>query len=114
MEDLQVAHVVAASPAWPSPGALRTEAAFFPFKNGAATVEIDGARCHEEARMEILVGWLVLSIVIGLVARTRGDAFLVAFLWAFFLSPLVGFAVTMLKLPATAKARQPAPSSSTT
>ena len=56
--------------------------------------------------MELLIGWTVLSIAIGLLARARGDAFVPAFLWAFFLTPLVGFAVTMLKLPSQPKPRE--------
>jgi hypothetical protein len=49
--------------------------------------------------MELLIGWTVLSIAIGFLARTRGDGFFLAFLCAMALSPLVGFALTMLKLP---------------
>lgn len=49
--------------------------------------------------MELLIVWILLSLLIGLIARVRGDSFLNAFLAALFLSPLVGFALTMLKLP---------------
>jgi hypothetical protein len=59
--------------------------------------------------MELLIGWSVLSIVIGCLSRTRGDGFLMAFLCSMAFSPLVGFAVTMLKLP-----RQPKPERSPT
>lgn len=62
--------------------------------------------------MELLVVWTVLSLLIGMIARARGDVFLHAFLAAFFLSPLVGFAITMLKLPVNhqhAKARETHP-----
>jgi hypothetical protein len=56
--------------------------------------------------MELLIGWTVLSIAIGCLARTRGDGFLMAFLYSMALSPLVGFAITMLKLPRPAKTEQ--------
>ena len=57
--------------------------------------------------MELLIGWIVLSLAIGGLARARGDAFLAAFLWSMTLSPLVGFAVTMLKLPRQPKTESP-------
>jgi hypothetical protein len=56
--------------------------------------------------MELLIGWTVSSIAIGCLARTRGDGFVMAFLCSMALSPLVGFAVTMLKLPRQAKPEQ--------
>lgn len=56
--------------------------------------------------MELLIGWTVLSIAIGCLARARGDGFFLAFLCSMALSPLVGFAVTMLKLPRPAKGEQ--------
>ena len=56
--------------------------------------------------MGLLVSWTVLSIAIGCLARARGDGFLVAFVGSMVLSPLVGFALTMLKLPNPAKAPQ--------
>jgi hypothetical protein len=56
--------------------------------------------------MELLIGWTILSIVIGCLARTRGDGFLLAFLCSLALSPLVGFALTMLKLPRQSKTEQ--------
>jgi len=56
--------------------------------------------------MGLLIGWTVLSLAIGLLARARGDGFILGFLSAMVLSPLVGFALTMLKLPAHPKARQ--------
>ncbi|HXU80849.1 MAG TPA: hypothetical protein VN914_05595 [Polyangia bacterium] len=50
--------------------------------------------------MELLVvGWTILSIAIGFLGRMRGDGFFLAFLCSLALSPLVGFALTMLKLP---------------
>ena len=42
-------------------------------------------------------------------ARARGDGFISGFLWALFLTPLVGFAVTMLRLPSQPKARENGP-----
>jgi hypothetical protein len=56
--------------------------------------------------MELLIGWTVLSLAIGGLARARGDGFVPAFIWSLVLSPLVGFAVTMLKLPRQAKTEQ--------
>ena len=56
--------------------------------------------------MELIIGWVVLSVAIGALARLRGEPFLPAFLWSVFLSPLVGFAFTMLKLPEPRKPRQ--------
>jgi len=55
--------------------------------------------------MGLLIGWTVISIAIGVLSRARGDSFLIGFLASLVLSPLVGFALTMLKLPAPAKAR---------
>ncbi len=51
--------------------------------------------------MSLVIGWTALSIVIGFVARARRDAFWPAFLGSLLLSPLVGFALTMLRLPET-------------
>jgi len=56
--------------------------------------------------MELLVAWTVLSLAIGALARVRGDGFLMAFVWSMALSPLVGFAVTMLRLPRSSKPEQ--------
>jgi hypothetical protein len=56
--------------------------------------------------MGLLIGWTVLSIAIGLLARARGDGFFIGFLSSLVLSPLVGFALTMLKLPRPASTRR--------
>jgi hypothetical protein len=56
--------------------------------------------------MELLVAWTVLSLVIGALARTRGDGFLMGFMWSMALSPLVGFAFTMLRLRRSSKPEQ--------
>jgi hypothetical protein len=56
--------------------------------------------------MGLLIAWTVLSLAIGLLARTRGDSFLLGFVSAMVLSPLVGFAMTMLKLPAHSKTQR--------
>jgi len=56
--------------------------------------------------MGLLIGWTVSSLAIGFLARARGDGFWLGFLSAMVLSPLVGFALTMLKLPAHSKARR--------
>jgi hypothetical protein len=57
--------------------------------------------------MWLLIAWTALSLVIGAIARTRGDSFPMAFLSSMLLTPLVGFALVMLKLPNHAKgARQ--------
>jgi len=56
--------------------------------------------------MGLLIGWTVLSIVIGILSRARGDSFFIGFLASLVLSPLVGFALTMLKLPGQARARR--------
>jgi len=62
--------------------------------------------------MGLLIGWTVLSIAIGFLARARGDSFFVGFLSALVLSPLVGFALIMLKLPRPQSSRR-APASLT-
>jgi hypothetical protein len=56
--------------------------------------------------MGLFIGWTVLSIAIGCVARARGDTFLVGFLSSMALSPLVGFALTMLRLPVATDSRR--------
>jgi hypothetical protein len=55
--------------------------------------------------MALLIGWTVLSIAIGFLARLRGDSFFGGFLASLVLSPLVGFALTMLKIPSEGKTR---------
>lgn len=56
--------------------------------------------------MGLVIGWTVLSIAIGCVARARGESFLTAFLASLAMSPLVGFALTMLRLPSHRNERQ--------
>ena len=55
--------------------------------------------------MGLLIGWTVLSFAVGLVAWQRGDSFFMGFICSMTLSPMVGFAMTMLKLPRQPKRR---------
>ena len=59
--------------------------------------------------MELLIGWTALSLTIGLLARLRSDSFLVGFVSSMVLSPLVGFALIMLKLPSRPKSSRQQP-----
>jgi hypothetical protein len=63
-------------------------------------------RRNQEVPMGLLIGWTVLSLAIGLLARQRGDSFFIGFLCSMTMSPLVGFAMTMLKLPRHPKAQR--------
>ena len=63
--------------------------------------------------MELLIGWTALSIAIGLLARMRRERFFVGFISSMVLSPLVGFALVMLKLPSRPKASRGHPATTT-
>lgn len=46
--------------------------------------------------MEIVISWIVLSIIIGFIGSDRNVGFFGALLWCLFLSPIIGLIITLL------------------
>lgn len=46
--------------------------------------------------MDLVIGWLVLSVVVGVVAAIRGRSFFGGFLVSLFFSPLIGLIVVLV------------------
>ena len=49
--------------------------------------------------MAIFIGWVGLSVLVGVLARIRGLGFGGGFLWSLILSPIVGAAITLVRKP---------------
>lgn len=49
--------------------------------------------CHGEGSVEIVLGWIIFSVVAGWIASTKGRSFLGVFGLSLLLSPLVGLIV---------------------
>jgi hypothetical protein len=49
--------------------------------------------------MEILLFWIILSVLVGAYASKKGLSGIGYFLWALFLSPLIGFLIALASKP---------------
>jgi len=63
--------------------------------------------------MEIIIGWIILSIVVAVYASKKGRSGFLYFLLSILLSPLIGFAGALVVSPNTQKVEQDAISSGT-
>jgi hypothetical protein len=53
--------------------------------------------------MELLLFWIVLSVLAGVFARNRGFGFIATFLFSLVLSPLIGFISVLVRKPRPTK-----------
>lgn len=53
--------------------------------------------------MGIVLGWLILSVLVGVIASNRGHSGLLMFLISLLLSPLVGLLIELVRSPNTRK-----------
>ena len=51
--------------------------------------------------MGLFIVWILLSIVVGMFAQSRGHSFIATFFFSLILSPLIAFLIVLIRKPNT-------------